>query len=78
MSPASLRLAAAGILGRGDKDHRYMGFYIGLVVGAGIGAYALTDCSGDGECSRRAGAITIASMSLCAAAGALIGTLIRK
>ena len=78
MSPVTLRFAAAGILGRGDKDHRYTGFYIGLVVGAGVGAYALTNCSGDSDCERGAGAITIASMSLCAAAGALVGALMRK
>jgi hypothetical protein len=81
-STAASRLDAAvplgGLLGSGEHDHRYTGFYVGLGVGAGLGIAAFVECADNTECAVAPLAFTLVGMAAFSVVGALLGSLIPK
>ena len=74
----SFSLVNGGILGPGDRDHRYTGFHVGLGAGAGLGIYAIAECSGRNDCAVRPVPFALLSLVVFSITGALIGALIPK
>lgn len=67
-----------GFLGPSDRDHRYTGFYVGLIAGAGLGIYTIAECSGQSDCAVRPVPFAILSAFVLSVTGALIGGMIPK
>ena len=72
--------AGPGLLGRGDRDHRYTGFYIGLGLGAASTLFSVAWCSDrDNDCSTtRALVLGPVITGVVGLTGALIGSLFPK
>ena len=72
--------AGPGLLGRGDRDHRYTGFYIGLGLGAASTLFSVAWCSDrDNDCSTtRALVLGPVMTGVLGLTGALIGSLFPK
>jgi hypothetical protein len=69
-----------GLLGRGDRDYRYTGFYIGLGLGAVTTLLGVANCSDrDNDCSVTRVLILGPVMTVVTGlTGALIGSLFPK
>jgi hypothetical protein len=67
-----------GLLGNGERDHRYLGFYLGLAAGAILGAYAVAECAGQSECAVTPVPFGLLVLLVLPVAGALVGSLIPK
>jgi hypothetical protein len=69
-----------GLLGRGDRDYRYTGFYIGLGLGAAATLLGVANCSDrDNDCSvTRVLILGPVMTAVTGLTGALIGSLFPK
>jgi hypothetical protein len=67
-----------GILGRGDLDHRYTGFFVGSGVGIGLTIFGLAYCSAENTCSSEGVAHALLATGILGITGALIGGLFPK
>jgi hypothetical protein len=67
-----------GILGRGDLDHRYTGFFVGSGVGVGLTIFGLAYCSAENTCTSKGMAQAVLATGILGISGALIGGLFPK
>ena len=67
-----------GILGPRDRDYRYTGFYSGLAAGAGLGIYAIAECSGQNDCAVSPIPFALLTTVVFSITGALIGGMFPK
>jgi len=77
---SELARAGPGLLGRGDRDYRYTGFYVGLGLGAAATLLAVANCSDrDNGCSvTRALVLGPIMTGVLGLSGALIGSIFPK
>jgi hypothetical protein len=67
----------AGLLGRGDQDHRYEGLYVGLGAGAAFTIWSAIQCSGRNDCLNPL-PLGLLVTFLTSLTGALVGSALPK